>query len=94
MTLNGSRTIQARYWYDGAYVNNAKEDAAEMALRTLTSTSPNGMSATPASPAIGTNAVGGWAPQNEWGQGQGGGGLDWGQTQSRDGSRAGFSRRW
>ncbi|KAK5006343.1 hypothetical protein LTR39_005686 [Cryomyces antarcticus] len=27
--------IPARYWYDGQYVNNAKEDAAEVALQKL-----------------------------------------------------------
>ncbi|PVH90986.1 hypothetical protein DM02DRAFT_664451 [Periconia macrospinosa] len=26
----------ARYWYDGAYVEQAREDAAEMALRKIT----------------------------------------------------------
>ena len=26
---------QARYWYDGDYSNNAKEDAAEVALQAL-----------------------------------------------------------
>jgi len=25
--------VPARYWYDGQYVNNAKEDAAEVALQ-------------------------------------------------------------
>ena len=25
--------IQARFWYDGQYVNNAREDAAQMALQ-------------------------------------------------------------
>jgi len=34
VTLQG-QTIQARYWYDGQYVNNAKEDAAEVALKHL-----------------------------------------------------------
>ena len=35
-TVNvGGRVIQARYWYDGQYVNNAKEDAAETALQML-----------------------------------------------------------
>ncbi|KAK2760186.1 hypothetical protein FQN54_002253 [Arachnomyces sp. PD_36] len=29
----------ARYWYDGQYVNNAKEDAAEVALGKLSSQS-------------------------------------------------------
>ncbi|KAJ5309096.1 hypothetical protein PENANT_c020G06112 [Penicillium antarcticum] len=30
-------TVAARYWYDGQYVNNAKEDAAEVALKQLSS---------------------------------------------------------
>ncbi|KAJ5731126.1 uncharacterized protein N7483_005634 [Penicillium malachiteum] len=29
------RNIAARYWYDGQYINNAKEDAAEVALQLL-----------------------------------------------------------
>ncbi|KAK4920200.1 hypothetical protein LTR66_016748, partial [Elasticomyces elasticus] len=29
------RTIYARYWYDGQYLNNAKEDAAEVALKSM-----------------------------------------------------------
>jgi hypothetical protein len=29
------QNIAARYWYDGQYVNNAKEDAAEVALKRL-----------------------------------------------------------
>lgn len=31
VTVQG-RNIPARYWYDGQFINNAKEDAAEMAL--------------------------------------------------------------
>lgn len=27
--------ISARYWYDGQYIHNAKEDAAEVALKKL-----------------------------------------------------------
>lgn len=34
---HSQQTVQARYWYDGQYVHNAKEDAAEVAFRTLTS---------------------------------------------------------
>ncbi|KAI9865784.1 MAG: hypothetical protein M1824_000044 [Vezdaea acicularis] len=34
VTING-QNIAARYWYDGQYVNNAKEDAAEVALQQL-----------------------------------------------------------
>ena len=34
VTVQG-RNIAARYWYDGQYINNAKEDAAEVALQTL-----------------------------------------------------------
>ncbi|CAI6337437.1 unnamed protein product [Periconia digitata] len=29
-------TYQARFWYDGAYVEQAREDAAEVALRNIT----------------------------------------------------------
>ena len=35
-TVNiGGQHIAARYWYDGQYVNNAREDAAERALQAL-----------------------------------------------------------
>jgi hypothetical protein len=33
----GGKRIEARYWYDGNNLNNAKEDAAEAALNWLTS---------------------------------------------------------
>ncbi|PFH56026.1 hypothetical protein XA68_17187 [Ophiocordyceps unilateralis] len=33
------KTLEARYWYDGKYLNNAKEDAAECALNWLNTTS-------------------------------------------------------
>jgi hypothetical protein len=39
VTIQG-QNIPARYWYDGQYVNNAKEDAAEVALKHLNS-APN-----------------------------------------------------
>ncbi|KAJ5996496.1 hypothetical protein N7522_008156 [Penicillium canescens] len=36
VTVQGIPTaIAARYWYDGQFVNNAKEDAAEVALKLL-----------------------------------------------------------
>ncbi|KAI9884304.1 MAG: hypothetical protein M1823_003913 [Watsoniomyces obsoletus] len=31
----GVHNVQARFWYDGQYINNAKEDAAEVALQQL-----------------------------------------------------------
>ncbi|EEA24550.1 hypothetical protein TMatcc_007653 [Talaromyces marneffei ATCC 18224] len=35
-TVNvGGGSFAARYWYDGQYLNNAKEDAAEVAIRKL-----------------------------------------------------------
>ncbi|KAJ5788440.1 hypothetical protein N7457_003430 [Penicillium paradoxum] len=34
VTVQG-QSIAARYWYDGQFINNAKEDAAEVALKTL-----------------------------------------------------------
>lgn len=42
VTISGHHVIQARYWYDGQYVNNAKEDAAEVALQQLMVNRPNG----------------------------------------------------
>lgn len=42
VTISGQHIIQARYWYDGQYVNNAKEDAAEVALQQLTSATATG----------------------------------------------------
>lgn len=49
VTIRGSQTIHARFWYDGQYVNNAKEDAAEVALQTLLSApnSPQGQQQQP-----------------------------------------------
>ncbi|KAL2262869.1 hypothetical protein VTK26DRAFT_9195 [Humicola hyalothermophila] len=29
------KSLQARFWYDGKYINNAKEDAAEVALKRM-----------------------------------------------------------
>lgn len=43
VTVSG-QNIQARYWYDGQYLHNAKEDAAEVALKVL------GESRSPSSP--------------------------------------------
>ncbi|KKY27079.1 hypothetical protein UCRPC4_g01304 [Phaeomoniella chlamydospora] len=34
VTIRG-RNIAARFWYDGQFINNAKEDAAEVALNLL-----------------------------------------------------------
>ncbi|KAL1962621.1 hypothetical protein VTN77DRAFT_9335 [Rasamsonia byssochlamydoides] len=36
----GGRNIAARYWYDGQYLNNAREDAAEVALMQLNAHDP------------------------------------------------------
>ncbi|CAF9913940.1 MAG: hypothetical protein HETSPECPRED_001701 [Heterodermia speciosa] len=35
VTIKGNQVVNARFWYDGQYVNNAKEDAAEVALQQL-----------------------------------------------------------
>ncbi|KAJ5604968.1 hypothetical protein N7510_010122 [Penicillium lagena] len=35
VSIQGYQNIAARYWYDGQYINNAKEDAAEVALKVL-----------------------------------------------------------
>ncbi|MCJ1227602.1 hypothetical protein MMC12_004258 [Toensbergia leucococca] len=51
VTISGHH-IAARYWYDGQYVNNAKEDAAEVALQHLTTPSQS-----PVSP-VSMNSVG------------------------------------
>jgi hypothetical protein len=34
VTISG-QNVAARYWYDGQFINNAKEDAAEVALMRL-----------------------------------------------------------
>ncbi|KAG9235865.1 hypothetical protein BJ875DRAFT_373260 [Amylocarpus encephaloides] len=39
VTVQG-RSIRARFWYDGQFVNNAKEDAAEVALKQIEASSP------------------------------------------------------
>jgi hypothetical protein len=41
VTVQG-QNISARYWYDGQYVHNAKEDAAEVALTFLNGKSTSG----------------------------------------------------
>ena len=38
------QNVPARYWYDGQYVNTAKEDAAEAALQKLAGKSGGGVS--------------------------------------------------
>jgi hypothetical protein len=40
VTVQG-QNIAARFWYDGQHVNNAKEDAAEVALKHLTGSNPS-----------------------------------------------------
>ncbi|KAJ5108858.1 hypothetical protein N7456_005533 [Penicillium angulare] len=38
VTIRGelrNEPVAARYWYDGQYINNAREDAAEVALKVL-----------------------------------------------------------
>ncbi|GLI73052.1 hypothetical protein PoHVEF18_001260 [Penicillium ochrochloron] len=40
VTIQGEM-ISARYWYDGQYINNAKEDAAEVAVKKLNVTEQN-----------------------------------------------------
>ncbi|RDW89008.1 hypothetical protein BP5796_00176 [Coleophoma crateriformis] len=40
VTVNG-QNISARFWYDGQYVDNAKEDAAEVALKHLSGSTPS-----------------------------------------------------
>jgi hypothetical protein len=40
VTIHG-QSIQARFWYDGKNLNNAKEDAAEMALNWITGSNPS-----------------------------------------------------
>jgi hypothetical protein len=40
VTVQG-QNISARFWYDGEHVHNAKEDAAEVALKHLTGSNPS-----------------------------------------------------
>ncbi|KAA6414985.1 MAG: hypothetical protein FRX48_01736 [Lasallia pustulata] len=49
VTINQTN-ISARYWYDGQYVNNAKEDAAEVALQHLLTNSNSSSPISPVSP--------------------------------------------
>ncbi|MCJ1486505.1 hypothetical protein MMC06_006682, partial [Schaereria dolodes] len=84
-------TISARYWYDGQYVHNAKEDAAEVAYRTLTTSSSTNLSQqSPVSPG-GVNGLGPWGG----GSGQnGGGGRGQGQGQGWGRAAAATGGRW
>lgn len=43
VTVGGHHNIPARYWYDGQYINNAKEDAAEVVLKMLNPQQPRGL---------------------------------------------------
>ncbi|KAJ5273556.1 hypothetical protein N7478_008681 [Penicillium angulare] len=56
--------VAARYWYDGQYINNAKEDAAEVALKLLNQ-----------QPRASTVYPGQLFPQGTAGYGRGGGGF-------------------
>jgi hypothetical protein len=47
-TVNGQH-YPARFWYDGTYIAQAKEDSAEMALRNLTGTVGTNQEPPPAS---------------------------------------------
>ncbi|KAF2877634.1 hypothetical protein BDV95DRAFT_535348 [Massariosphaeria phaeospora] len=49
VALPGGTTYPARFWYDGAYMEQAREDAAEMALRHLTGTLNTAVEPPPAS---------------------------------------------
>ncbi|KAF2013040.1 hypothetical protein BU24DRAFT_351435 [Aaosphaeria arxii CBS 175.79] len=46
--INGSQ-YQARFWYDGTFADQAREDAAEVALRALTGTVSRATDPPPAS---------------------------------------------
>ncbi|EME79008.1 uncharacterized protein MYCFIDRAFT_123698, partial [Pseudocercospora fijiensis CIRAD86] len=35
VSIAGAGSFPARFWYDGTYINNAREDAAEKALQML-----------------------------------------------------------
>jgi hypothetical protein len=56
-------THSARFWYDGKNLNNAKEDAAEVALLWLTQSSSAASSAASGSSAASSPATSrsGWA---------------------------------
>ncbi|KAF7198580.1 hypothetical protein HII31_00319 [Pseudocercospora fuligena] len=45
VSVAGAGSFPARFWYDGTYINNAREDAAEKALQML------GVIPAPATPA-------------------------------------------
>ncbi|KAF1838262.1 hypothetical protein BDW02DRAFT_489492 [Decorospora gaudefroyi] len=52
VSVNGT-SFQARFWYDGTYINQAKEDAAEVALRTITGYTNTSQAPPPASHYVG-----------------------------------------
>lgn len=68
-SASSQQILQARFWYDGEFLNNAREDAAEVALLRLTCTGGSQVSsptiptsqATSSSPAWGSNSAGGSA---------------------------------
>lgn len=57
VTIPGQRLVQARFWYDGQYVSNAKEDAAEVALQQLTGGGPGAASGPSTMPRGGSNGI-------------------------------------
>ncbi|KAJ6104306.1 hypothetical protein N7523_010626 [Penicillium sp. IBT 18751x] len=58
------QSFSARYWYDGQYINNAKEDAAEVALGAL--------SHRPSSSATWPGIIPAQPTQSSYGRGTGG----------------------
>lgn len=73
VTIPGQRLVQARFWYDGQYVSNAKEDAAEVALQHLTGGGPGAGSGSSGGPrGGGSNGImGGMGMDGLGGGGQG-----------------------
>ena len=70
VTIPGQRLVQARFWYDGQYVSNAKEDAAEVALQQLTGGGPGAGSGPSMAPRGASNGImggmGGGAQGRGW----------------------------
>lgn len=54
----GGQTVAARFWYDGKNLNNAKEDAAEMALGWIQQSAAISAASSASSPSSSRNGAG------------------------------------
>lgn len=59
MTVYGN-SFRARFWYDGKFLDNAKEDAAEVAMQWLNNESPTGLASRSSTASSPSTSRSGW----------------------------------